>query len=162
MNGMSSKGRYSKVAKGKFIPKNPQKYLGDVNNIIFRSSWENFCFGLLDMHDSVIGWISEGISIPYRNPLNGGKISMYVPDLLIIYLDKNGKKHVDLLEIKPAKETPMYVKKPGERLSKQTQLAQVINAAKFQAAQAYCKKNGITFRVATEDQLFSGRGKKKK
>lgn len=39
---MQKKGKYY---QGKYKPKNPEKYVGDINNIIFRSSWErNFFF----------------------------------------------------------------------------------------------------------------------
>lgn len=85
---------------------------------------------------------------------------MYVPDFLVVYADKTGKKHGEIIEVKPLKERPDYVKKAGERLSKRTQLTQIINAAKFMAAAAYCKKNNLRFRVASEDELFSSRRKK--
>ena len=32
--------RDGKYHQGRFHPQNPQKYKGDVNNIIYRSSWE--------------------------------------------------------------------------------------------------------------------------
>jgi hypothetical protein len=37
-------------------------------------------------------------------------------------------------------------------------MAIAVNTAKWQAAQAWCKRTGITFRVINEDQIFySGR-----
>ena len=44
------------IAKGQFIPKNPQKYLGsNVNEITYRSSWE------LSMFLYLFGRPSNGI-----------------------------------------------------------------------------------------------------
>ena len=76
---------------------------------------------------------------------------MYVPDFLIVYMDKNDQKHVEIVEIKPASEVPGY---KAKRLSEATKLAQAINAAKWHAAAIYCAKRGWKFRVATEDDLF--------
>ncbi len=108
----------------------------------------------LDTHPSIQGWNSEGISIPYRNPFTG-KWTMYIPDFLVVYIDKNSKKHVEMIEIKPEKELPGY----KGRVNSRTKLVQAINAAKWQAALAFCVKRGWSFRVATEKELF---GYKKK
>ena len=45
--------------KGKFKPKNPQKYKGNPTNIIFRSSWERDVMSWLDTKKDVIWWQSE-------------------------------------------------------------------------------------------------------
>lgn len=147
----------SKTAKDEFIPENPKKYIGTYP-ITYRSSWEHAVMRVFDQHPFVIAWASESVSVPYMNPLTG-KWAMYVPDFIVVYADKNGKKHAEMIEVKPLKERPDYVKKPGERLSKRTQLMQIINAAKFMAAASYCKKNNIRFRVASEDELFAWRKK---
>jgi hypothetical protein len=42
--------------KGKFKPKNPQKYKGNVTNIIYRSSWELRLMSYLDNHKNIISW----------------------------------------------------------------------------------------------------------
>lgn len=112
---------------------------------------------VFDKHPSILGWSSESISIPYQNPLTG-KWSMYIPDFLVIYMDKSGKKHCEMIEIKPLKETPGYSEK---RVNTKTQLVQVINQAKWMAAQVYCKKRGWSFRVMTERDLFGPTGRSK-
>jgi len=94
-------------------------------------------------------WASESIQIPYRNPLTG-KSTIYVPDFFIIYEDKFGKKVAELIEIKPKKQTFIEEKVTNAR----DKAAVVVNHAKWQAANNCCKKQGITFRVITEDQLF--------
>jgi hypothetical protein len=55
---------------GKYEPKNPEKYIGDIHNIIYRSSWEyRFCT-YCDTNDAIVKWSSEPVSIDYYNPLD--------------------------------------------------------------------------------------------
>ena len=49
----------------KWEPKNPDKYAGDVNNIISRSGWETKFFNWCDNNPSVIAWNSEEVVVPY-------------------------------------------------------------------------------------------------
>lgn len=141
-------------AKGEFTPTNPSKYTGKNKKIIYRSSWELVVMRFFDVHPSVIAWNSEGISIPYQNPLTG-KWTFYIPDFLVVYVDKKGKKHAELLEVKPLKERPDYTPKKNERISARTKAAQIVNMAKWTAAVQFCAKNGLYFRVASEDELFA-------
>jgi hypothetical protein len=147
-----------KFAQGEFLPQNAKKYIGK-HPITYRSSWELTMMRVLDEHAAVIAWASESISIPYRNPLTG-KWSMYIPDLLVVYADRNGHKHAEIVEIKPLRERPDYQPKPKERLSQHTKAAQIVNAAKWAAAVQYCAKNNLRFRVASEDEMFAYRRKK--
>lgn len=137
-----------KFAKGKFIMKHPEKYVG-LKTPTYRSSWEwsfmNFC----DTNPNVFKWASEAINIPYRDPLSGRQ-TIYVPDFFIQYVDKNRTMHVELLEIKPASQT--ILERVGK--NKQNQMQFVKNQAKWQAATAWCKQQGIKFRVLNENDLF--------
>jgi hypothetical protein len=144
--------------KGEFTPANARKYIGKYP-IIYRSSWELTMMRKFDEHPNVIAWASETVSIPYQNPLTG-KWSMYIPDFLVVYQDKNGMKRAEIIEVKPLKERPDYQRKQGERLSERTKLAQAINAAKWTAAVKFCAKNHLSFRVASEDEMFAYRRKK--
>ena len=136
-----------KFAQGKFMPKNPDKYIGK-RHPTFRSSWElvfcNFC----DNNTSVLQWASEAIAIPYMCPFKKRR-TQYVPDFFIMYIDKEGVQHAELIEIKPFDQTGQV-----KTRSRNNALAAVKNAAKWAAAQAYCEKNGIKFRVITERDLF--------
>ena len=144
----------SKYSQGNFIPKNPAKLVGNATPV-YRSSWELAMMTFLDSHPSVIQWASESIKIPYVNPLTG-KRSQYVPDFLVLYKDKNGKQHAELVEVKPKKEAMLENAK-----SKRDRAFLMVNQAKWQAALLWCKKNGITFRLITEDELFVQKGKKR-
>jgi hypothetical protein len=136
-------------AQGIFTPKHPEKYAGR-RSIRYRSSWELAFFRFCDEHPSVIQWASESVRIPYRNPLNG-KNTTYVPDIFIVYQDKNGQNQARLIEIKPSKEVTMEAAKSRYDIARVA-----VNMAKWQAARAWCTANGIQFQIVTEHELFTG------
>lgn len=134
-----------KFAKGKFNMKHPQKYVG--NKIpMYRSSWELSFMNFCDNSPSIQKWASEAISIPYRDPLTN-RNTIYVPDFFIQYLDKNNKINVELIEIKPASQT--LLEKTGKSIHNQKQF--IKNQAKWQAAQLWCRQQGIKFRILTRE-----------
>jgi len=139
-----------KFAQGIFTPKNPEKYVG-MRLPYCRSSWETtFCM-FCDNNPSVQQWSSEPVKIPYRDPLTG-KQTVYVPDFLISYIDRYQKKHVELVEIKPANQ--MIKERVGKNPYNQAQF--VKNQAKWAACRAWCQQRGIVFRVLTEREIFAG------
>jgi len=142
--------------KGYFVPKNPQKLLSG-KRIIFRSSWERKFMEMCDSHPNIIQWASEhpDTRIPYYNPVTN-KHTIYVPDFFVVYKDKGGKKRVELVEVKPAAET--YLK---EAKSNRHKLALAVNVAKWKAAQEWCQRKGIKFRVITEHDIFRNPKKKR-
>lgn len=139
--------------KGLFTPQNPQKYMGDPTNIIYRSSWECRVMDWLDKNKDVVAWASEEIQIPYLSPVDS-RWHRYFPDFLVRIKTKDGKLRTMILEIKPAKQArPPEVKK---RVTKQyiNEVATWgVNQAKWKAAQEYCLDRGWEFRVLTEDHL---------
>ena len=137
-----------RFARGKFYPKNQEKYVG-LKTPTYRSSWEHAFMRLCDEHPNVAKWASESIKIPYRHPFTG-KYTVYVPDFFIVYNDKEGRKHAELVEVKPKAQTTM--ENAGRSHAKQKQV--VINNAKWEAASAYARQNKIKFRVVSEEQLF--------
>jgi hypothetical protein len=141
----------SKYSQDEFVPKNPQKLIGN-SRPFYRSSWELTVMTLLDQHPNVINWASESVSIPYVNPLTG-KQSVYIPDFLVLYKDKSGKQRAELIEVKPSKEAIAENAK-----SKRDKAALLINTAKWAAAMSWCKKNGISFRILTEADLYISKG----
>lgn len=145
-----------KFSQGFYNVKNPKKYVG--NKLPFcRSSWETtFCM-FCDNNPSIQQWASESVKIPYKDPLTG-KNTVYVPDFLIVYLDKNQKKHVELIEIKPANQ--MILERVGKNLYNQAQY--VKNMAKWSAANAWAKKQGIKFRIINEHDIFVNTKKQNK
>lgn len=142
-----------KFIQGRFKPKHPEKYLGDVNNIIFRSSWELKFNTFLDSNPNILKWGSEVIAIPYIKPTDQ-KIHTYYVDYIISYKTQDGDIKTELIEIKPAKQTkpPRKTKNINSRIYESITFA--INQAKWAAAEQYAKKRGWIFRIITEEQLF--------
>lgn len=138
----------SRFASGKFVPANPEKYIGH-KTPTYRSSWEWAFMKFCDNHPAVQGWASEAVRIPYKDPLTG-KISSYVPDFFIKYVDKNGKQFAEVIEVKPMNQT--LLEKVGKNRVNQAQF--IRNQAKWTAASAWCKQQGIKFRVVSEKDLF--------
>jgi hypothetical protein len=139
------------TSKGIFLPKNPSKVIGK-GSIKYRSSWEQVFMNFCDNNPSVVNWGSEVLRIPYYNPITK-KNTIYVPDFIVSYIDRNGRQHTEVIEIKPLKEAVM------ERArSPRDKVMLAINMAKWTAAQAFCANNNLSFRLVTEHQLFH-RGK---
>jgi hypothetical protein len=109
-----------------------------------------------DNNPSVHQWASESVKIPYKDPLTG-KNTIYVPDFIIVYLDKHQKKHAELIEIKPANQT--MLEKVGKNPYNQAQY--VKNMAKWAAASNWCKNNGMKFRVINESDIYHTGSKKR-
>ena len=143
----------AKFANGFFTLKNPEKYVGK-KTPHYRSSWEMTVMSMCDNNPAIVQWASEGVHINYKNPFTN-KMTIYVPDFLVIYIDKNGQKHGELWEIKPLKETSLQ--EAGK--SPKAQAAAVLNMYKWEAARAWCKQQGLHFRIITERDIFHLGGK---
>lgn len=139
---------------GKYIPKNREKYKGNVNNVIYRSLWELRLFKYLDSHPSILAWNSEETVIPYRSPLDN-KIHRYFIDATAIVRTKEGNIKKYLIEIKPFKQTiaPKQPKKVTASY-KNAVYTYLINEAKWNAAKEFAKKKDYEFIILTENQLF--------
>ena len=138
----------AKFAQGKFEVKNPDKYVGKKVPLA-RSSWEFIMMKMLDEHQGVESWASESVQIPYRDPFTG-KYTIYVPDFFVVYIDRNGKKHAELIEVKPLSQTKL--ENVGKSLYNQQQY--IKNMAKWEAAAAWCKQQGVRFRIVNEGDIF--------
>ena len=141
-------------AQGIYEVKNPQKYVGK-HKPKYRSGWEFTFMNFCDNNKNVMYWASEAIAIPYRNPLTG-KQSRYIPDFFVVYQNKFGRQIAEVVEIKPKKQSLIESRAASAR----DRAVVAVNHAKWQAANAYCKQQGYTFRVITEDDLFYN-GRKK-
>ena len=138
----------SRFARGKFTMTRPEKYVGN-KMPVYRSSWEWSFMRFCDTNESVQKWASEAVNIPYRDPLTG-RNTIYVPDFFIQYVDKIGKVHIELIEIKPASQA--ILERVGKNKYNQAQF--VKNQAKWASATLWCKQQGIKFRIVSENDLF--------
>lgn len=136
----------------KWIPKNPEKYAGDVNNIITRSSWETKMMNWLDQHKSVAVWNSEGCKIDYYSPVDN-RMHKYHVDFVAKMKLKDGTFKTFMIEVKPKSQcSPPRKSSNKERMITEI-TTYVVNKAKWEAAEAFCSKNNMTFMILTEEDL---------
>lgn len=135
--------------KGKWRPKNRNKYEGDPTKIVYRSLWERQAFRWCDDNDNIKKWSSESVVVPYRSQVDG-KYHRYFVDLKITFNDGR----TILVEIKPKRQT-----KPPEKKSRKSRrylkevVAYGINTSKWEYAEEYAKDRGWEFQIWTEDTL---------
>jgi hypothetical protein len=135
--------------KGKYKIKNPDKYAGNPNTVVFRSLWERNAFRWCEANPKVKLWNSEEIVVPYKSTVDK-RLHRYFVDLLI----QMDNKETYLIEIKPKSQT-----QPPKKRSRKTkryineQLDYIKNQDKWEAADAFAKHKGWKFQVWTEETL---------
>lgn len=138
--------------KGRFLPKNYQKYRGDYNNIIYRSSWELRVMKYFDEHPNVIWWASEELAIPYKNPVDK-KVHRYFPDFIAKMKKKDGKVMTYVIEVKPEKQTKQPIRRRKTQKFIEESVTYAINQEKWRAAELFCYEHGWQFTIITEKEL---------
>ena len=134
-------------AQGYYEVLNADKYVGK-GKPRYRSGWEFSFMKFCDTNDHILQWASESIAIPYRHPLTG-KGTQYIPDFLITYRTRDNIMRAELIEIKPKKQSVVESK-----MNSRDRAVVAINYAKWDAATKLARKNGLSFRVITESDLF--------
>ena len=139
-------------SQGRYKPIHPQKYKGDINNIIYRSSWEKKFLYYCDMNEKILEYSSEEFFVPYRAP--DGRIRRYFPDFYIKVQEESNAIKKYIIEIKPQKQT-LPPKKPSRQtkryISEVYEYAK--NQSKWEAAREWCADRGYEFKVITEKEL---------
>ena len=147
--------RSKKYYQGIFCPQNPDKYIGDPNNIVYRSGLEFKVFRWLDRHPDIINWASEEFHIPYLSPKDG-KWHRYFPDLFITKREKNNTERKMVIEIKPHSQTQKpkirTTRKANKRMLEES-ITYAVNTAKWGYAREFCRKRGMEFRIMTEKEI---------
>lgn len=140
--------------KGRYTPKNPEKYKGDIKNIIYRSLWERKFMKKCDLDDNILEWSSEEVIIKYYD-LISKKIRRYFPDFLIKVKESNGEIKRYLIEIKPLKQTiEPEVKKRKTKSYIYEVMEYSKNQAKWKAAKEFCEDRQWIFKIITEKELY--------
>jgi len=138
--------------KGTFKPKNPTKYNGNANNVVYRSLWELRVMKYLDEHPEVIWWASEELIIPYFSPIDNKK-HRYFPDFVAKMKRKDGTVMTYVIEVKPEIQTKKPVQKRQTKKYIQESMTYVVNQCKWKAATEFCKDHGWEFKIITEKDL---------
>jgi len=136
--------------KGKFVPKNKEKYVGNWRNIIYRSNLEFQYMKLFDLNPDIVMWSSETLVIPYKKPTDG-KIHRYFVD----FITKNSKGEINVIEIKPDYQTrePKITKGKSKRTILHETLTWEVNKSKWHACKTFCDSKGWRFIILTEKQI---------
>jgi hypothetical protein len=139
--------------KGKFVPKNPQRYKGDWSKITYRSSWEKYIMEMLDTNDNVRYWQSEETVIPYFSNADGRK-RRYFMDFTICWSDGS----IHLWEVKPKKEVhppipPSKMTTAAKKRFINEIYTHTVNTDKWRRTAEICAQKGWSFKIITEDAL---------
>ena len=142
----------SKWEQGRYIPKNPSKYLGNPSEIYFRSSWEKKFSHWCDTNSIVAAWGSEELVIPYLHP--DGRYHDYFTDYIVWFRTPNGTMKC-VVEIKPSAECrpPKPPKRGNGRAYLERCRTFEINQQKWKYARAWCRQHGYGFIILTEKEL---------
>ena len=138
-----------KSYKGLIKPTHPKKYVGNTNQIVYRSLLERKFMRYCDLNDDIIYWASEELPIRYFNPLDK-KYHRYFPDFVV----KTIKNEKYMVEIKPSRQVDKP--KTPKRKTRSYMIESfnyIKNQAKWQAAKSYCSDNGMEFKIITEKDL---------
>ena len=139
--------------KGIYKPSYPQKYIGDSNNIIYRSLWERKFMVYCDNNENILKWSSEEIWIPYLSPLDN-RVHKYFPDFYIKYKNKDKVIQESLIEIKPKRQLNLPESKKRVTKKQMYEIKEYAkNQAKWKAAKEFCEDRRWNFQILTEDNL---------
>jgi len=148
-----------KFKQGIYVPKNPNKFLitktFDMKEsaIKYRSSYEYKFLVFCDMNPDIIKVNSEGLIIPYFNPITN-KIAKYYMDFVVI--NKKGTKYI--VEVKPYDQTikPIPPKNSSSKSKKKYEnniITYIVNSAKWESAKRFADLNDCVFLKVTEYTL---------
>ena len=133
--------------KSRYYPSFPNKYKGNPNNIICRSSWERKFCRWCDLNENVLQWGSEEFSIPYVSPLDN-RIHKYFPDFIVKLRENSGRTKTYVIEVKPKKQTrpPKTPKRQTKSyIYETTEYAK--NMAKWKAAKSFVMIDELNLRL---------------
>ena len=168
---MGQHNYYKDCHKGEYKLIHPEKYMQGIPAPVFKSSWEERMFIVCDVNPFVTLWGYEPFAISYFSPLYQ-KQSLYKPDIYLECKYPDGHSERYLIEIKPnayaifGKEP----KAPGPKVTDPKRLENyrkrkaafdrknmdvAVNYAKWEAAEAWCKANGVNWLIATGTNMGS-------
>ena len=129
--------------QGQINPNTCHKYADSCKNepIIYRSGLEYQFIQFCENSPTVAKWASEVLKIPYFSRLDNKECNYY-PD----YVIENSKGVRCVVELKPYNQTL----KPDMTDSTWIKEQWIKNVDKWNAAKAFCEKNGLKFIIITE------------
>lgn len=127
----------------------PEKYVGDISKVTYRSLWERSVMVWLDSCPQVTKWSSETFIVDYYDHIHNKSRQYYVD----FYMQMSSGAEF-LIEVKPDKETKQPVQKARKTRNFLHECATYeINQAKWTAAKKVAELYGMKFDVWTEHHL---------
>lgn len=157
-----SKDRNSKYEQGFYKPQNPEKYVGNLNEIYYRSRLEKKFAIYCDTNPLVSKWGLEILYIPYQmvNENNRMSFHKYYPDFYVELTDPENPliSTKMIVEIKPKAETVPPTIPNTSSLKKLKSLEYQVmtyrkNVHKWAQAIDWCKRKGMIFKIVTEENI---------
>lgn len=146
--------RNSKYTQGRYVPINPTKYVGDIDNILYRSFYELVFMKWCDKNQSVLKWGSEDFTIQYVSPFDK-KVHRYYPDFIIKVVLNNGQERIQIIEIKPNIQTkpPVMTTKKKTKRFLMEEATYLLNTSKWDAAKLFADSHNMDFILIDEYDL---------
>lgn len=139
----------AKSYKGLYKATHPKKYVGNPNQIVYRSLLERRFMRYCDLNPDIVHWASEELPIKYYSPLDK-KWHRYFPDFVI----KTIKDKKYMIEIKPSRQCKRP--KTPKRKTRSFMIESfnyIKNTAKWSAARSFCSDNNMQFKIITEKDM---------
>lgn len=140
---------FGKTYKGIYKLKRPEKYVGNSDNVVYRSAWERAAFLWCEKNSNIVEWSSEEIIVPYYDPTKKRQRRYFID---LYFKMKDGTSFI--IEIKPSSQ--LKPPKKGKRQSKkyiEEAMTYVTNQSKWKAATEFAELRGHKFLVWTEKEL---------
>ena len=138
---------------GKYKVHNKAKYVADLQEVVYRSSWELKYMKYLDRQPNVLEWASEKDIIPYYNPIEK-KTRRYFVDFYVKIQNPEGVIKKFIIEVKPASQCrPPKQRKRISTKYKNDLKRFITNQSKWKAARKWAEKRGMEFVILTEKEL---------
>ena len=144
---MKKKRGAPKYKQGYYRPIFPDKYIGDIENIYYRSGLELKFMRFFDLNSAILKWNSEDVIVKYLDETTN-KIRRYFVDFYIKLVDINKLVKEYLVEIKPYQQV-----NPKRFKNDYSKLQYIKNVSKWKAAERYAKSVGVEFLILTERDL---------
>lgn len=150
--------KQDKYHQGVYKIQFPDKYIGNPNEILYRSSWEFKFMIYCDLNPGVIKWGSEVFKIPYNDFM--GHNHVYIPDFYLETRNLENPLYMNrfLVEVKPEKQIrepviPMTISEKKLKGLEYDINEWRKNKYKWAYAQEWCKNRDIQFWLITETHL---------
>ncbi len=142
-----------KKSVGKYKVRNKEKYVANLQEVTYRSTWELKYMKYLDRQPNILEWASENVIIPYYNPIEK-KTRRYFVDFYVKIQNPEGEIKKYIIEVKPASQCRPPKRKKRISIKYKNDLRTYIrNQSKWKAARKWAEKRDMQFVILTEKEL---------